>query len=122
MGRIPKKSMSESQIQQQMVKWFGYKYPEYTLFAIPNGHKRNAITGAILKREGVVAGVADLFLMKANNKYNGLWIEVKTDKGKQSESQKEFERKALREGYKYVICKNIDQFIEEVETYINDND
>ena len=114
--------MSESQIQQQMVKWFGYKYPEYTLFAIPNGHKRNAITGAILKREGVVAGVADLFLMKANNNYNGLWIEVKTDKGKQSESQKEFERKALQEGYKYVICKNIDQFIEEVETYINDND
>ena len=114
--------MSESQIQQQMVKWFGYKYPECTLFAIPNGHKRNAITGAILKREGVVAGVADLFLMKANQKYHGLWIEVKTDKGKQSESQKEFERKALREGYKYVICKNIDQFINEVETYINDND
>jgi hypothetical protein len=105
-----------------MVKWFGYKYPECTLFAIPNGHKRNAITGAILKREGVVAGVADLFLMKSNNKYHGLWIEVKTDKGKQSESQKEFERKALREGYKYVICKNIDQFINEVETYINDND
>jgi hypothetical protein len=114
--------MSESQIQQQMVKWFGYKYPEYTLFAIPNGHKRNAITGAILKREGVVAGVADLFLMKANQKYNGLWVEVKTDKGKQSESQKEFERKALREGYKYVICKSIDQFVNEVETYINDND
>jgi hypothetical protein len=114
--------MSESQIQQQMVKWFGYKYPECTLFAIPNGHKRNAITGAILKREGVFAGVADLFLMKANQKYNGLWIEVKTDKGKQSESQKEFERKALREGYKYVICKNIDQFANEVETYINDND
>jgi hypothetical protein len=105
-----------------MVKWFGYKYPECTLFAIPNGHKRNAITGAILKREGVVAGVADLFLMKANQNYHGLWIEVKTDKGKQSESQKEFERKALREGYKYVICKNIDQFINEVETYINDND
>jgi hypothetical protein len=105
-----------------MVKWFGYKYPEYTLFAIPNGHKRNAITGAILKREGVVAGVADLFLMKANNKYNGLWIEVKTEKGKQSESQKEFEHKAIREGYKYVICKNIDQFVNEVETYINDND
>jgi hypothetical protein len=114
--------MSESQIQQQMVKWFGYKYPECTLFAIPNGHKRNAITGAILKREGVVAGVADLFLMKSNNKYHGLWIEVKTDKGKQSESQKEFERKAVREGYKYVICKSIDQFINEVETYINDND
>jgi hypothetical protein len=114
--------MSESQIQQQMVKWFGYKYPKCTLFAIPNGHKRNAITGAILKREGVVAGVADLFLMKANQKYNGLWIEVKTDKGKQSESQKQFERKAIREGYKYVICKNIDQFINEVETYINDND
>jgi hypothetical protein len=114
--------MSESQIQQQMVKWFGYKYPECTLFAIPNGHKRNAITGAILKREGVVAGVADLFLMKANQKYNGLWIEVKTDKGKQSESQKEFQRKALREGYKYVICRSIEQFMNEVVIYIDDND
>lgn len=114
--------MSESKLQQSMVKWFGYKYREYLLFAIPNGHKRNAITGAILKREGVVAGVADLFLMKANKKYHGLWIEVKIEKGRQSESQKEFEGKAVREGYKYVICKSIDQFIDEVTTYINDND
>jgi len=114
--------VNESYLQQQMVKWFRYKYPEYTLFAIPNGHKRNAITGAILKREGVVAGVADLFLMKANKKWNGLWIEVKIDKGRQSESQKEFELKAMREGYNYVICKSIDSFIEEINEYINDND
>jgi len=113
--------VNESQLQQQMVKWFRYKYPEFTLFAIPNGHKRNAITGAILKREGVVAGVADLFLMKANKDWHGLWIEVKYDKGKQSESQKDFESKAVREGYKYVICKTVDGFIKEVIEYINDN-
>jgi hypothetical protein len=113
--------MSESKLQQSMVKWFRYKYPEYTLMAIPNGHKRNAITGAILKREGVVAGVSDLFLMKANKDFHGLWIEVKLDKGKQSESQKEFEVKALREGYSYVICKSTDHFIEVVTNYINDN-
>ena len=58
---------SESQLQSECVRWFRYQYPEFknVLFAIPNGGKRNISTAKRLKSEGVVPGVADLFLAVA---------------------------------------------------------
>jgi hypothetical protein len=73
------------------------------LCAIPNGGNRSPITGAILKAEGVRAGVADLFLMEASGEFHGLWIEVKLPKGRQSDKQKEFEKIATERGYKYIL-------------------
>ena len=52
---------NESTQQTKCVKWFRTYYPDYVLFAVPNGGNRSAITGAILKAEGVMPGVADLF-------------------------------------------------------------
>ena len=41
----------ESRIQQSCIRWFRLQYPEHRLrlFAVPNGGKRDAVTGAILK-------------------------------------------------------------------------
>lgn len=111
--------MSESKLQISMVKWFRLAYPKRHLFSIPNGGNRSAITGAILKAEGARAGVADLFLMHGNSQFHGLWIEVKTDKGKQSPSQKEFEIDALNNGYDYKIVKSLDEFMDVVTIYLN---
>ena len=49
----------ESSLQIQCVRWFRYQYPSRTIFSIPLGGNRNAVTGAILKAEGALAGVAD---------------------------------------------------------------
>jgi hypothetical protein len=110
--------MSESKLQIAMVKWFGYFYPKRFICAIPNGGNRSPITGAILKAEGVRAGVADLFLMEASGEFHGLWIEVKLPKGRQSDKQKEFQQIATERGYKYIIVRSMDEFKDGVNDYL----
>jgi hypothetical protein len=46
------------------------------IFAIPNGGKRNITTAKLLVKEGVVAGVPDLFIPAW-----GIWVEMKRQKG-----------------------------------------
>lgn len=114
----------ESRIQQACVRWFRLRYPRYAglLYAIPNGGKRDAVTGAILKAEGALAGVADLFLSVPNRSCHGLYIEMKTRKGRQQESQRRFQEAVEGEGYKYALCRSVDDFIAEVEGYLRFKD
>lgn len=57
--------LSESQIQHDCLVWFRLQYPKLArmLFAVPNGGKRDTKTGARMKYEGAVRGVADLILL-----------------------------------------------------------
>ncbi|MDR1504451.1 MAG: VRR-NUC domain-containing protein [Prevotella sp.] len=108
----------ESKLQRSCVLWFRLQYPEYTLFAIPNGGYRNAAEAGILKAEGTLAGVADLFLMYPNKGYAGLFIEMKYGAGKQSPAQIAFQEKAQDKGYKYVVSDSLERFILEINSYI----
>jgi hypothetical protein len=97
--------------------------PECRWFhAIPNGGKRSAATGARLKAEGVKSGIADLFLPVPSpvydEWYNGLYIEVKTPKGRQTKEQKEFEKFAIEQGYKYVIVRSTQEGVDEILGYL----
>lgn len=100
-------SPTESQEQQALINWWRLQYPQYEmlLFHIPNGGWRNFKTAARLKREGVVAGVADLFLAIPSKNRHGLFIEMKRAVGgKQSQAQKEFEKAVKAQGYGYILC------------------
>ena len=108
----------ESKLQISCVSWFRMQYPALTLFAIPNGGKRSVITATILKREGALAGVADLFLMYPSKTYHGLFIEMKIGKGKQTENQLEFEKQCKKFGYKYELCRSFDDFVNIINQYI----
>ena len=99
----------ESAIQKECVRWYRLQYPYGCIFAIPNGGQRSRTEAAIMKGEGVMAGVADLFVMQKNGK--GLFIEMKTAEGVQTAYQKEFENTCKRHGYGYAICRGIDDFI-----------
>lgn len=124
---------AEDKLQAACVKWFRLQYPQYTIFAIPNGGNRNAITGAMLKKTGTLAGVADLFLMassvywrnridnlpgKVAERHHGLFIEMKVGKNGQTATQKKFQQQAEYQGYKYVICRSFDEFRNEIENYL----
>jgi len=108
----------ESQIQQQCVTWFKYQYPKLLLCSFPMGGFRSKITGAILKAEGAVAGSPDLFLFYPTKEFHGLAIEMKTQKGVQSQSQKLWQKIAEYYGYKYVICRSLDEFRSQIDYYI----
>lgn len=112
----------EHKIQCACVRWFRLKYPKLKniLFAIPNGGRRDAITGAKLKEEGATSGVSDLILLKSNRFYGGLCIEMKKPGGYQSPAQKEWQKDAEVNGAKYVVCRSLDEFMKVVTDYLND--
>jgi hypothetical protein len=121
----------ESGLQISCITWFRLQYPRHVIFAIPNGGKRAKKTfqtkngtkqvpleAKIMKSEGVLAGVSDLFLMCPGKGFCGLFIEMKYDKGTQSPSQKVFEKNALKYGYKYVVCNSLEGFMRIVNDYL----
>ena len=110
----------EENTQIACVRWFNLQYPEYRglLYAVPNGGARNKVEAAKLKAEGVVAGVADLILAIPRNGFGCLCIEMKTDKGRQSESQKLWQRQTEKHGNKYVVCRDFMEFKTEIENYL----
>ena len=119
---IPRKRPSDEEhvLQRECVNWFRYQYPRYThnLFAVPNGGKRDKVTAGKMKAEGALAGVADLILLLRTEEYGALLIEMKTRTGRQAETQKQWQRKIEADGYKYVVCRSVDDFIREVNNYL----
>lgn len=111
---------SESHIQKRCVAWFRWKYPKLkpVFFAVPNGGARNKWTAKIMKDEGVQAGVADLILQVPRKGFASLAIEMKTPKGKQSQSQKEYEAVATAMRNKYVVCRSFEDFQKAITDYI----
>lgn len=95
------------------------KYPELELlFHIPNGGKRNAREAARFKRMGVKPGVPDLFLPVPRGEYHGLWIEMKSSKGKTSKNQKDMLEKLNKQGYKAVVCFGWEEAAETIKRYL----
>jgi hypothetical protein len=102
--------MTESQLQQKMIIWFKNEYQikgKGLIFAVPNGGSRNILEAKNLKLTGQMAGVSDLIVL-LNNKC--IFIEVKVDKGVQSEVQKVFEEKVSSLGFEYYLVRSLEQF------------
>ena len=70
------KVSSEHSEQVGFINWFRYKYPNTLIFAIPNGGFRSIHTAKLLKEEGVVPGIPDLFIPEWK-----IFIEMKRTKG-----------------------------------------
>ncbi len=93
------------------------------MFAIPNGGAREAVTGTILKKEGVSAGVPDIFLAVARGKYNGLFIEMKRKCGGVfSVAQKQWAERLRAQGYCHRVCPGAEVAIETIERYLQDGE
>jgi hypothetical protein len=70
---------------------------------IGNGEARDVITGAKLKRMGLRRGAADLLFLRPGSP--ALFLELKTSRGTQSESQRAFQAQAIAAGAQYEICR-----------------
>lgn len=101
---------TEYQEQVALFEWAAWneaRLPELALlFAIPNGEKRDAVTGARLKRAGVKAGVPDLLLPVASKGYHGLWIELKTPVGRTSPAQERWITTLVEQGYDVAVARS----------------
>lgn len=116
---------AEHHLQVACVNWFRSIYPHlaHALFAVPNGGWRNEATGAKLKAEGVTAGVADLILLHPSGfGHYALLIEMKTEEGRQSMSQKKWQANVEQSGagiYKYKVVRSLEEFQALIEWYLN---
>ena len=111
--------MSEAQEQAAVIEYC--EFIHVPVFHIPNGGYRNAREAANLKRQGVKAGVPDLCIPVAKGGYHGLYIEMKTKKGKLSDKQKAWLSLLHDQGYAACVAYGAGQAIDIIAKYIRGN-
>lgn len=112
----------EDDIQEEFFRVVHAKFPnipDKLLFSVPNGGRRDKFTGAIMKRTGAKRGVADVILLMPNEKYNCLCLEFKTDIGRQSPEQKDFQMQVEGNGGRYEVVRSAKVAIDAIERYFN---
>ncbi len=112
----------EAKDQEAIFAWAKIResvYPELKLLHhIPNGGSRNKIEGANLKRQGVKAGVPDIYLPVPRGKYHGLYIELKHGKNKLSDLQREWLAWLNDQGYLALCIHGWEDAIKSIENYL----
>lgn len=108
----------EANLQKECVRWFRLQYPNRIIHHSPNGGKRNLIEAAKFKAMGTLSGFPDLFIAEKNTTHPGLFVEMKSEKGKLSENQEKTLRMLSKSGYYCSVCNSFDQFKEIVDRYL----
>ncbi len=123
-GQTVSRSKLEHQIQSTAINMVQYMMglcPELdVLYAIPNGGNRDAITGKMLKREGVKAGMPDLHLPVARHGFNSLYIEVKTPEGRLSKVQRAMIEKLQQHGNAVYVCRSTEDILQTLRDYLEE--
>ena len=113
----------ESAHQAQVVEWsrWAYKTGKYPLLNMLhcslNGVKLSGTQAKIAKGQGMLSGVPDLFLPVPRQSFHGLYIEMKSEKGRLTENQQWFLTNAESVGYKTVVCYNAKEAIAAIQAY-----
>lgn len=107
--------------------WVDCALPQDTaesIFAIPNGGHRDIRTAVRLKREGVKAGVSDIEVAiprprpEGGEMYHGMFLEIKTEKGRLSPAQTAFLARQARLGYSAVVAHGVREAIDAIAGYL----
>jgi hypothetical protein len=100
-----KRQYPESDLQRAIVQTLMLMgKPDVVWYASTNGVKMAIRTAEHMKRMGMIAGVADLAFVIQGQAY---FMELKSEKGKQSPEQKAFETRVFAAKGIYVIVNNI---------------
>jgi len=90
------------------------------LVAIPNGGLRSKAVAAKLKAEGVKAGYPDMALNVPRGPYHGLFIELKSEKGRVSPLQSEWLTKLNAYGNLAVTAYGWIEAKQHLENYLDE--
>ena len=103
--------MNENQLQQSIYLWFTNTYvikdKRCMILSIPNGGLRDKMTAITLKATGLYKGAADLLVV-----FRGWvgFVELKTEVGIQSPSQRQFEAHCIEAGIPYHLVRSLAEF------------
>lgn len=117
------RSKEEHINQVALFQWWSLYAPTKGLetclmFAVPNGGSRNVIEAANLKREGVTAGVSDIFVLVPRGGFHGLAIEMKSSRGRVRDEQVNFMLAIGEQGYMAEVCRSFEEACNCIENYI----
>jgi hypothetical protein len=125
LATLPKKKkgkkQDEAKLQKSVVKMHRYYFPEdWQIITNENGdnievsvfysnynNATNAHGGMAGAAQGRKSGVSDLTWIRP--KTNVLYIELKTQTGRQSKAQKLFQKMVEWAGQEYIICRSINE-------------
>lgn len=107
----------ESMIQKIVVDFIRRKYPEIIFTSAPAVAK-SPRQGHENKLMGYWKGFPDLFIACPVKGYYGLFIELKTAKGKVSPEQETTIIRLTNSGYKAIICRSPEEAIIEINKYM----
>jgi VRR-NUC domain len=88
--------------------------PDVLWLHVPNGERRDAITGAKLKRMGTLAGTSDLLLWHNGNSFA---LELKAPGGRLSEAQLEFMARFNKAGGHSACAEGLDRAVAVLESW-----
>ena len=112
---------TESQEQRALIHWARLQSaPEYKLLhSIPNGGLRNKATAGRMKAEGVLPGIPDLFLPVARANWHGLYIEMKSEGGRLSRSQRDICSRLVGQRYFVGECHGWEMARDLIKWYLS---
>ena len=86
--------------------------------AFPLQGYRTPANGSRMKAEGMRRGTPDVLLAIARGDYHSLWIEMKSDQGRLSLSQKAMLKSLAQQGHATVVCRSTALAILAIEGYL----
>jgi hypothetical protein len=112
-----KQKQSEGKIQSQCFLWLWNNYPltRGLLYHIPNGGLRTPLEASRFKAMGVVPGIPDFCLAihsiaYPESHYSALYIEMKTDKGRESTEQLQIHKTLREAGNRVETVRSFEEF------------
>lgn len=117
-----KPSREEDRLQITCRVWFDLQHKDLSILLHHSPNEgilvKRASDGAKRKAMGVRAGFPDFIFLKSNRFYPYLAIELKTQKGKQSEHQIAYQKAIEANGGKYVVVRSLEEFMSEINEYL----
>lgn len=112
----------EWRLQAHIFRWArlnSRSYPELELLAgSMNGVKMTAGQASKAKRTGMLKGWPDIQLPVAREPYIGLFIELKTERGRTSDEQKKMLIALSGHGHFACVCRGADAAIDIIQKYL----
>ena len=121
-GKTKSNNLKSSEAQEQVL-FFDYLKLHPRLYAvsyhIPNEGKRSPVQGHRLRKQGLKAGVPDVFIGIACGGYHGLFIEFKYGRNKLTVLQQEVIKSLQIEGYAVALCYSAKEAAEDLNNYLD---
>ncbi len=121
-SRTKKRAQPEAAEQEKVIAWAKENENNYLflrlLHSSLNGVKLSKAQAGKALKQGMKKGVPDLFLPVKQGGFSGLYIEMKSAKGRVSVEQSRYLKCAAENGYSVVVCYSAVDAINTIKSYL----